>query len=105
MLVIANTINYGLYETQLYFSCAEYYRRTSDPKMIITEELIFALDGHTYDEKKESARNIATTFSNWDYSKDFCGFSYGEHMTLANWLERVGRRYGLLGEFKENGLC
>ena len=33
------------------------------------------------------------------------GLSYGELATLQNVAERIARRYGLLREARENGLC
>lgn len=56
----------------------------------------------TYKDQKEQARNKAI-----DWQLDFANhnYSWGE---LANWgeyFERLGRRYGLLKEFRENGIC
>lgn len=55
----------------------------------------------TYGEKKEAARNQAI---NWQASFEQHNYSYGE---LANWAEhftRLGKRFGLLTEFRENGI-
>ena len=56
----------------------------------------------TYQEMKEKARNEAI---DWQYNAANENYSYGE---LAAWyahFERLGRRYGLLTEFRENGIC
>ena len=55
-----------------------------------------------YQEMKEKARNEAI---DWQYNAVNENYSYGE---LAFWyahFERLGRRYGLLTEFRENGIC
>lgn len=56
----------------------------------------------TYQEMKEKARNEAL---DWQDTWAEVSYSYGE---LAAWyahFERLGRRYGLLTEFRENGIC
>ena len=32
-------------------------------------------------------------------------YSWGELAEWAAYFERLGKRYGLLGEFRENGIC
>jgi hypothetical protein len=54
-----------------------------------------------YYTKKEKARNLAIdwqlNFTNNDRSWGYC-------ITWAARWERIGRKYGLIREFKENGL-
>lgn len=47
-----------------------------------------------------------------DEALDFCesfaegrAWSYGELAELQSYFEQQGRRYGLLREFRENGIC
>ncbi len=56
----------------------------------------------TYQQLKQAAREAAI---NWQYEFSQTNMSWGE---LADWqehFEKLGRRYGLLQEFRENGIC
>ena len=56
----------------------------------------------TYETKKEMTRQEAI-----DWQNDFCNhnYSYGELAEFGEHFEKLGRRYGLLKEFRENGIC
>ena len=56
----------------------------------------------TYETKKEMARQEAI-----DWQNDFCNYnySYGELAEFGYYFEKLGKRYGLLKEFRENGIC
>lgn len=56
----------------------------------------------TYEIKKEMARREAI-----DWQNDFCNhnYSYGELAEFGYYFEKLGKRYGLLKEFRENGIC
>ena len=55
-----------------------------------------------YEMKKEMARQEAI-----DWQNDFANhnYSYGELAELGEHFEKLGRRYGLLKKFRENGIC
>lgn len=56
----------------------------------------------TYQQCKEEAREQAIE---WQREFENQNYSWSE---LADWavhFERLGKRYGLLKEFKENGIC
>lgn len=55
-----------------------------------------------YQEMKEKARNEAI---DWQYDFENHSYSWGEVADWAEYFERLGRRYGLLTEFRENGIC
>ena len=58
--------------------------------------------GKTRAEKKESARQTAIA---WQYAiGDFCP-SYEDFAIAGDYFTAVGRRYGLLREFRENAIC
>lgn len=86
----------------IYYTYDEVFRDTFSPD---TEQLAFfdlKAHGKTYAEKKESVRNNAIAYSNT------CGeidLSYHELAILSNYFAKYGKRYGLLQEFKENGIC
>ena len=55
----------------------------------------------SYQKMKNRYRNEAI---DWQMTFDDHNYSYGE---LAEWLDyfyRVGKRYGLMAEFRENGI-
>ena len=60
------------------------------------------ISGKTYAERKASLEDIAIQYSYW------CGewnCSYMELAGVSDFFERNGKRYGLLTEFRENGIC
>lgn len=55
----------------------------------------------TYQERKAAARNAAIE---WQAQFDSRDYSWGELMMIADKFYRIGKRYGLLREFAENGI-
>lgn len=60
------------------------------------------LPGYSYKRKKEAARQLAI-----DTQAAIADCSlYGSQLaTLADIFETIGERFGLLTEFRENGIC
>ena len=56
----------------------------------------------TYETKKEMARREAIGWQN-DFGNH--NYSYGELAEFGERFEKLGRRYGLLKEFRENRIC
>ena len=56
----------------------------------------------TYEIKKEMARQEAIDWQNGVANHNY---SYGELAEFGEHFEKLGRRYGLLKEFRENGTC
>ena len=54
-----------------------------------------------YQIEKEKARNIAIT---WQIEESDYSYSYGGLMILQEYFYKLGKRYGLLKEFRENGI-
>ena len=79
-----------------------YFRDTACPGTEIVSFVSFHAYGNTYAERKESVRNAALDYqAAWsDYP-----FSYSEQFEIGAWFERMGRKYGLLREFRENAIC
>lgn len=63
--------------------------------------LPFRITGGTYAERKECLRDLAIDFQNTECG----GLTYGEHAEVEDFFRRNGKRYGLLDEFNENGIC
>lgn len=57
---------------------------------------------NNYQKAKENARNKAI-----EWQADFCNHNYslGELIEFQNYFEKLGKRYGLLTEFRENCIC
>ena len=56
----------------------------------------------TYASNKAVARQEAI---DWQNDFDNHNYSYGELAEFAIHFEKLGKRYGLLKEFRENGIC
>ena len=61
----------------------------------------FKIKGKTYEERKNYAENLAIEYSNTIAA----GLSYSEYSQIENRFYKIGKRYGLLNEFKENAIC
>ena len=67
--------------------------------------LPFEIHGKTYQERKESLRDLAIDYQyNNDGNTDVT-LSYGEISDICNFFEFYGKKYGLLREFRENCIC
>ena len=55
-----------------------------------------------YQREKENVRNKAIE---WQMNFDGKCLSWSELAYYQSYFERIGRRYGLLKEFRENGIC
>lgn len=55
-----------------------------------------------YQKRKAEVRQEAI-----DWQLDFCNHNYtwGELTAYGDYFYNLGRRYGLLREFRENGIC
>ena len=55
----------------------------------------------TYQEKKERAREKAIQ---WQLDFEHNNYSYSDLAAFGYYFENLGKRYGLIREFKENGI-
>lgn len=55
----------------------------------------------TYQEMKERARQIAI---DWQYEDGDYPYSYEGLAIVGEYFYKLGKRYGLLREFRENGI-
>lgn len=55
----------------------------------------------SYQKGKEEARNIAI---DWQAAASEENYSYGEIAEYGAYFHKIGKRYGLLKEFRENGI-
>ena len=92
----------GKIENNLYYDWNEWHKDTFSPGTDIITMILFKVGGKTYTEKKENLRDLAKEYSN--NVGETC-LSYGELAEIGGFFEKNGKRYGLLKEFKENGIC
>lgn len=55
----------------------------------------------TYTESKARARKLAI---DWQHEESQRNMSYGELAEACERFNKLGKRFGLLGEFRENGI-
>lgn len=90
--------------SDLYYSWQDLHTATFNPciePLFITD---FKIHGKTYNERKENARQLAIDYSNIAMG-ELSGLSWSELITIQDKFEKIGRKYGLLQEFRENGIC
>lgn len=66
------------------------------------ETLDFKIGGKTYKDRQNNLRELAIDYSN-NYAS--LSWSYSELAEICNYFYENGKRYGLLKEFRENGIC
>ena len=92
----------GKEKSELYFDKTKFISDTFNPMTEIVTLIDFTIHGKTYQERKASAESIAIDWSN---SGDISGLFMSDLWVLSDWFYRNGKRYGLLEDFTENGLC
>ena len=55
-----------------------------------------------YQKRKNAARDKAIE---WQYDFNNHNYSWGELADIQERFEKLGKKYGLLREFRENGIC
>lgn len=95
----------GHTESNLYWYWDALHADTFSPDSDVLFVLPFEIHGKTYGDRKESLRNLAIDFQyNNDGDTDW-QLTYGELGYIGEYFERMGRKYGLLREFRENCIC
>lgn len=85
----------------IYDSYDLFNRDTFNPLCEDITIIPFETHGKRYADRRESVRDTAVEWSNCEAWP----LSWGEVQTVADWFYRMGKRYGLLSEFRENGIC
>jgi len=104
-----NTMFYAIFTDEngkqadrLYFSWPEFHADTFSPACDVKKIIDFHVSGKTYVERKASLESIAHDVSEWF---DSMYVSWLELCNISEWFETMGKRYGMLTEFRENGFC
>ena len=92
---------FGKEHVNLYFDWNSFYSDTFSPECEIIQLIEFTTRGKNYRERKNFLQDIAIEFLH----SEICGLSYEELYYIQNFFETMGKRYGLLREFRENCIC
>ena len=95
----------GETESNIYESYESFIEEVSMPGIEITMTMPFEIRGKTYDERKESARNLAIDFQYENDGETDYQLSYYELSLVYDFFNKIGKRYGLLEEFRANAIC
>ena len=91
----------GNLNASLYYGTEQFFKDTFSPDSEYFLMPLGGISGDTYAERKACARALAVDFSNNQAS----GLSWSEYAIVTNFFETIGKRYGLLKEFRENAIC
>ena len=79
-----------------------FHRVTFSPDCVVLFCTDFTVKGGSYAEKQENARMLAIGFQSVFNN---ASVSWLDLCVISDCFYRLGRRYGLLTEFRENGIC
>ena len=86
--------------SMLFSTWEQFHTATFSPLTTVYYSTDFSISGADYQSRKEAARTLAIEFQNNDRG----GLTWSEYNLICNFFEKVGKRYGLLTEYRENGL-
>lgn len=101
VMLIDGTMSYRTIKAKLFHSWDEYHAETFSPETKVFSLFSLTVHGKTYAERKACAEHIAKEFSYFDCD----GLSWYDIHVLYYYFEKIGKRYGLLSAFRENGIC
>lgn len=104
-MIYAILDNDGLY-SETFATWDEYHRATFSPDiypMFVCDTERTRVGGKTREEKKAFARGLAIGWQRM--LVDFYDCTYMDFVIAGNYFYKLGKRYGLLREFRENGIC
>lgn len=88
-------------QSNLYYSFSDFHRDTFSPECEIFSVIEFAVHGKTYKDRQADLKETAMRFQ----SENAPGLSWLEVATIQDWFYTMGKRYGLLKEFRDNCIC
>ena len=94
--------NAGTAKNVLYMDRTEYEKAISVPGAETDLVIDFTIHGKDYRTRKADCEYIGVLWSN---EGDTAGLYYTDLSHISDWFYRNGKKYGLLTDFVENGLC
>lgn len=86
----------------LYEDFQDYISDTFSPEVETMVIIPFTVHGSNYAERRENVRGTAMEFQT---ANDCDGLYMSDMAQIYGWFEKMGKRYGLLKEFRENAVC
>ena len=86
----------------LYEDFQDYISDTFSPEVETMVIIPFTVHGNNYAERRENVRGTAMEFQT---ANDCDGLYMSDMAQIYGWFEKMGKRYGLLKEFRENCVC
>ena len=86
----------------LYHDFQDYVNDTFSPEVETMAIIPFTVHGNNYAERRENVRGTAMEFQT---ANDCDGLYMSDMAQIYGWFEKMGKRYGLLKEFRENCVC
>ena len=84
------------------FGYKAWFEDTWSPETENIEILNLEINGNNYTDRKNHLEDLAIK---WQYDFATLDWSYGELALITEWFSKNAKRYGLLEEFRENGIC
>lgn len=100
MIILANIDG----EAGIFYSFDDFLKATFSPFSNYKILKLGDIHGNTYNERKNNARDIAIEYS-LNFEVFTKGLSYSEIFVIENFFYKIGKRFGLLREFRENAIC
>lgn len=84
------------------FGYKAWFEDTWSPEVENIMVLNLEIKGENYADKKDCLEGLAI---DWQTNFSDLSWSYGELALIEDWFYTNAKRYGLLEEFRENGIC
>lgn len=97
--------NKGNYTESLFCANSDLEELKQLLDITVLRVLYFEISGRNYKDRKNSLRDLAIDFQIANDGDTDVQLSMGEIGAACDYFERMGRRYGLLREFRENAIC
>ena len=86
----------------IYYDYKAWYEDTFSVNSSNFETLDFKISGKDYRERQS---NLVELAKDWQLHFSQYSWSYGELAEIEDWFYKNAKRYGLLEEFRVNGIC
>lgn len=87
----------------LYHDFQDYVKDTFSPEVETLEIIPLSVHGKNYRERRADLEDKAVLFQH-DYFDEDVEIDLFDASDIMHWFERMGKRYGLLKEFRENAV-